>query len=102
VRRESAMRRDRRRLHTWEFALGTSMESRPDSSHALADTELLDHVERTLADDDRILFQLRRDGQDWDTISQQLNESSVLLRKRLSRAIRRVAAQLGLDGDDCV
>jgi len=100
VRHESAGRRDRRRLRPWDSAEGVAVDSQPDPGSALADSDLLNQVEQTLSESDRLLFQMRRQGHDWDTIATQLQEPAWLLRKRLSRAIRRVAANLGLDPED--
>jgi RNA polymerase sigma-70 factor (ECF subfamily) len=97
LRHESAGRRDRRRQRAWDSAAINAVDLQQDPVRALANTELLNQVEETLADDERVLFQLRRQGHDWETIARRLNEPSLLLRKRLSRAIRRVAAELGLD-----
>jgi RNA polymerase sigma factor (sigma-70 family) len=99
ARRESADRRDRRRMRALDSVVSAATDSRDDPGRLLADADLLEQVEQALPPHESQLFQLRRQGLDWESIAGQLGESSVLLRKRLSRALRKVATDLGLDDE---
>lgn len=48
---------------------------------------------------ERLIFKLRRDGQAWSTIAEQLQIDQQVLRKRYSRALERVCGKLGLESD---
>ena len=63
----------------------------------VAAAELLQEVHRRLAPDERRLMELRRQGLDWAAIAQEVGDTPVLLRKRLSRALDRVTRDLGLE-----
>jgi DNA-directed RNA polymerase specialized sigma24 family protein len=99
ARRESAECRDRRRLRGIDSKVRDT-DSKLDPGRALAEGDLLDHVEQSLTADARQLFQLRRQGLDWEHIGQQVGEAPVLLRKRLSRALLQARIELGIDDDD--
>jgi DNA-directed RNA polymerase specialized sigma24 family protein len=96
-RRESASKRARRR--TW------SLEDVPEipntaSQPAEANLELAElstSVRMCLTDDEWQLLELRKQGLSWSEIEGQLHVDAVVLKKRLSRSLRRVAIQLGLD-----
>ena len=97
VRRERAARRDRRR----ELAL-PSGAAEPASSEAepwrdLAAREVLDEVYRRLSPRERELIQWRFEGHQWAAIAEQVGDTPVVLRKRLSRALDRVTRELGLE-----
>ena len=51
---------------------------------------------------ERQLIELRNAGRDWASIAAELGGTAVALRQQLSRAISRVSAELGLEGDDDV
>jgi RNA polymerase sigma-70 factor (ECF subfamily) len=96
ARRERAERRDHGRTRT----LSQSAEliaPIPSPSHQLVAQELLEAAHRQLSPEERQLVELRNEGRNWDEIATLLGDSSVVLRKRLSRALDRVARQLGLD-----
>lgn len=60
-------------------------------------TEIWGKAGRLMNAEEWDLLQRRKEGQSWEEIAQKYNVSSLLLRKRLSRALRRVADELGLD-----
>jgi RNA polymerase sigma-70 factor (ECF subfamily) len=96
ARKERAERRDHRR------ALAGVDENRlagrdPTASQQVAAQELLQEIQRRLTPEERQLVELRHQGQDWAAIAEQLGETPVVLRKRLSRALDRVTRALGLD-----
>ena len=50
-----------------------------------------------LSDEERRLMELRHQGQDWAAVAAELGGSPEALRKKLTRAVDRVAGELGLD-----
>ena len=68
-----------------------------EPSAAFECTELADLVKRSLTDNEFDLMCRRRDGQPWDAIATELGVEVATLRKRLSRALQRVAAELDLE-----
>jgi RNA polymerase sigma-70 factor (ECF subfamily) len=98
ARREHAVRRDNRRVEAGgadRFAAVAGRE--PTPSQDCAHRELLDEIRRRLTPDERYLAEQRANGRDWADIAAELGESPEALRKRLSRAIDRVAPTLGLE-----
>jgi hypothetical protein len=71
--------------------------ARPDRE--VAARELLGAVYWLLAPAELDLLELRTDGHDWATIAVRRNGDPVVLRKRLSRALVRVACELKLDSE---
>jgi hypothetical protein len=59
--------------------------------------DLLEEVERRLSRDELAILALRNQGCDWATIAAELGPGAEALRKRFTRAIDRVAEELGLD-----
>jgi RNA polymerase sigma-70 factor (ECF subfamily) len=97
VRRERAARRARRRATPAEVNDERLTAPGPSPSRVVADAELLREVARRLSPEERRLMELRREGLDWDAIAGKVGETSVVLRKRLSRALDRVTRALGLE-----
>lgn len=95
VRRESAGRRDRGRTEaiTADDERLTAPAAGPDSIAQLRD--LLSHVRGRLPEAEQRLFALRQEGRSWDEIAGQTGVPAVLIRKRLSRALARVAGDIG-------
>jgi RNA polymerase sigma-70 factor (ECF subfamily) len=78
---------------------GVAADARqPDS--VLAGQELYEKVLAGLTDEERELVRRRTDGEDWAAIAAALGGTPEGRRKQLSRAISRVGADLGLEGDD--
>lgn len=99
-RRETAAKRDHRNTQSLQ-----TMKELEDvvSVRALGQIEhhdLLNEVTKRLAPEEKTLFTLRREGLSWNTIAEQLSEDILLLRKRLSRGLHRVAVELNLEDDD--
>jgi DNA-directed RNA polymerase specialized sigma24 family protein len=65
-----------------------------------AGRELLAAVKTRLPEEERKLFQWRQDGLSWREIAGRTGESEALLRKRLSRALRQVSIELGMEPSD--
>jgi hypothetical protein len=62
--------------------------------------ELLEVYRGRLSDEERQLADLRTLGHDWSEIARMLGGTPQARRKQLTRAVNRVARQLGLDEDD--
>jgi len=67
----------------------------PGGEAALRD--LLQEVRRRLSPDERRLLELRNQGHDWPAIAAELGGGAGALRQKLTRALDRVAGELGLD-----
>jgi hypothetical protein len=66
-------------------------------SRQVAGQELLVEVRKRLSAEERELADLRSQGQEWAEIARERGESPEALRKRLARALGRVAKELGLE-----
>jgi DNA-directed RNA polymerase specialized sigma24 family protein len=99
ARKEAAERRDHRRPGGNAQA-GDLPAPGSSPSQQVSDQDLLQAVYRRLSRDELALVELRNQGHDWTSIAAQLGGNSVVLRKKLSRALNRVSQQLGLDEDD--
>jgi RNA polymerase sigma-70 factor (ECF subfamily) len=66
-------------------------------SMEVAARDLLHEVHRRLSSEERKILDLRNQGSDWSLIALEVGGSAEALRKRLSRALDRVAEQLKLD-----
>ncbi len=51
--------------------------------------ELLQKIRAQLTEEERLLFDRRRSGATWEEIAVELGETPVVLRQRLSRALRK-------------
>jgi RNA polymerase sigma-70 factor (ECF subfamily) len=105
VRRQGAARRDYRR--ELPSLPAQTASAGPDPAEQAATRELLEQFRRRLSPDERRLADLRAAGHNWTQIAAELGELADLgdqadspeaLRKKLTRAIERAAAELGLDG----
>jgi RNA polymerase sigma-70 factor (ECF subfamily) len=97
ARRQGAARRDFRRVE------GGTPEDRQCAapgltpSQEVAAQELLREFRRRLSPEERELAEQRAAGLDWDQIAAGRGDSPEALRKRLSRAVDRVAIELGIE-----
>jgi hypothetical protein len=99
-RRERAARRDFTRTQgagILEHEVAARVET---PSQEVAGAELLEEMRRRLSPDERRLAEQRAAGRDWAGIAAEEGESPEALRKKLGRAVDRVAAELGLHGGD--
>jgi RNA polymerase sigma-70 factor (ECF subfamily) len=69
----------------------------PTPSRELAARELLEEALRRLSPEERRILDCREQGGEWSQIAAELRSSPEAIRKRLSRAVDRVAHELGLD-----
>ena len=99
MRHERADRRDMARLvsedDATEVAGGDASPSRQ-----VAGQELLAEVRKRLSAEERELAEMRSQGREWADIAKERGDSAEALRKRLARALDRVAQELGLDEAD--
>lgn len=100
VARQRAGRRDNRRLATDPVEGREVIGAEPSPSRHLAAKEMLHEVRRRLSPEERRLVELRAEGLEWGEIAAQMGTGPEALRKRLARAVGRVARELGLDEDD--
>jgi RNA polymerase sigma-70 factor (ECF subfamily) len=99
-RRETAAKRDYRQTESLDRIEEVAGPD-PDESHIKIDhADMLLGVTRRLKPDELVLFTARCQGQSWNTISERSGECADILRKRLSRALHRVAVELKLEDDD--
>jgi RNA polymerase sigma-70 factor (ECF subfamily) len=96
VRRARAQRRDYRRQEVCPADLET-VAADPSPSEQIEWQELLREFRLRLSKDERQLADLRAEGRAWDQIAATLGGTPEGRRKQLTRAIDRVARQLGLD-----
>lgn len=94
TRRLQADRRDARRVTYGDSTLASIPTRAATPDEQAADRDLLAEVRRRLSDDERYLVDQRAQGCEWSELAQQLNSNPDALRKKLSRAIDRVALEL--------
>jgi RNA polymerase sigma-70 factor (ECF subfamily) len=97
ARKQLALRRDVRRVESGHEGESRFVATRESPSRIVAARDLLEEVHRRLAPDERQLLELRNQGWDWAAIASKLDVGAETLRRRLSRALDRVVADLGLD-----
>jgi RNA polymerase sigma-70 factor (ECF subfamily) len=100
VRQERAACRDVRRREPVEHADWDGSGTEPTPSRVLAGRDLLEAVRARLSPEERELAERRVQGQDWAAIADALGGTASARRKQLSRALARVAQELGLDSID--
>jgi RNA polymerase sigma-70 factor (ECF subfamily) len=97
VHKQQAARRDHRRL------AGIPVENQPvvapgsSPSQHVAVRELLQEARRRLSAEERRLLEQREHGLEWAQIAAELHAQPEALRKKLARAVERVAQELGLN-----
>jgi len=93
-----AARRDQRRLQTDEAGDPNALTAGEASpSRVVAGRDLLEAVRQALTPEERYLADQRALGREWADLAAERGEKADALRKRLGRALDRVARQLGLD-----
>jgi RNA polymerase sigma-70 factor (ECF subfamily) len=99
ARKHQTQRRDRRRAAPGGLDEKRLVDPAASPSGEVAARDLLHEVRRRLAPEERRLMDLRNQGHDWAAIAAQLGGGVDALRVKLSRALDRVAGQLGLDDE---
>lgn len=99
VHRLQAQRRDIRRdsdLGSGSFGI---VDRSPNPAEEVSAKEILEKVRSGLDDSERYLAEQRSLGRTWPELAEQLGATDVALRKKLTRALDRVVAELGLGED---
>ena len=97
ARRQRAARRDYRRQRTGEQAETHFIAGDASPSDQVSARELLLEFRKRLSLEERRLADQRADGQEWVQIAEAQGGSAEALRKKLARAVDRVAHELGMD-----
>ena len=97
--RMRAKRRDIRRDASGAELIEFGADRASDPSEQASARELLDAVRERLAPDERYLAEQRSLGRGWQELAKELGGTDEALRKKLSRALDRVMAGLGLEDD---
>jgi RNA polymerase sigma factor (sigma-70 family) len=109
VKGQGAMRRDFRRIDyrgndsgdaSVVGGIAALAEPGRTPSTEVAMNELLEEARRRLSPEELSLLEQREQGRQWSEIAAELRASPEAIRKRLVRAIDRVACELGLDQPD--
>ncbi|MBN9118443.1 MAG: sigma-70 family RNA polymerase sigma factor [Planctomycetes bacterium] len=95
-----AQKRDVRRDAAGDDRTPQVADTASDPSEQASARELLDKVRARLAPDERYLAEQRSLGRNWAELAAELGGTDVALRKKLTRALSRVMADLGLGDDD--
>ncbi len=99
LRKQYAQRRDGRRIDAAADPQAVA-GAEPSPSRHFAARELLNAVHERLTPEERQLVEWRQQGLEWDAIALQAGGKPEALRKKLSRALDRVAVELGVDEDN--
>jgi ECF sigma factor len=98
ARRERAMRRNEpRRVADSSAALETTADSGSNPSVVVANAELIQVVRQHLTPEELYVTDQRGLGREWADLAGELGGTAESLRKKLGRAMDRVARKLGLD-----
>jgi RNA polymerase sigma factor (sigma-70 family) len=100
IRHEHAGRRDNRRVEPQDVHERELIGAGPTPSQFAADRDLLAEFRRRMSDEERRLADQRALGREWPDIAAELGGQPDALRKKLDRAINRIARELGLDDFD--
>jgi RNA polymerase sigma factor (sigma-70 family) len=97
VNRAKAKRRDIRREDDKGVDGPVAVDDASDPSEQVSAKEILTKVRNRLDPEERFLAEQRALGLGWKEIAEQAGGTDVALRKKLTRALNRVMAELGLD-----
>jgi RNA polymerase sigma-70 factor (ECF subfamily) len=97
VRRQRADCRDNRRLEADDIHSQSIVAVGATPSRQIAARDLLQEVRIRLSEEERGLADRRALGREWPEIAAELGGNPEALRKKLTRAVNRVARELGLD-----
>jgi RNA polymerase sigma factor (sigma-70 family) len=100
ARRADVLRRDRQGQGALARTMAGIVDPAPDPDRVVSGRELLERFRSRLDPVERELSDRRVEGRSWAEIAAELGGSPEGLRKRLSRALDRVACELGLDDPD--
>lgn len=97
VSRQTAQRRDVRRVSGSELETVQSAASRQTPADLCANKELLNEVRRRLSEEELRIADHRAAGSDWAAIATEMGGTAAGRRMQFARALDRVSEQLGLD-----
>jgi DNA-directed RNA polymerase specialized sigma24 family protein len=97
ARRQNAEKRDHHRMQEGASAVDRVMDGHESPSQVVAGAELLQKFREKLQPDELILAEQRAQGREWNDLALERGESAEALRKRLKRAVDRVARELGVE-----
>ncbi len=100
LRREQADCRDNRRVEAQDVNERELVGVEPTPSQLVANRDLLEEFRRRMSADERRLADERALGREWPDIAAELGGRPDALRKKLDRAVNRIARELGLDDFD--
>jgi RNA polymerase sigma-70 factor (ECF subfamily) len=100
VRKQRAQRRDVRRLELIAPDDSAAVAADPSPSRQCEAQDLLHSFHQRLTPQERQLAELRAQGWEWPDIAAQVGGTPGRRRKQLTRAINRVARELGLDEEE--
>jgi RNA polymerase sigma-70 factor (ECF subfamily) len=100
ARLQRAARRDVRRVEAPEHDGWDGAGPDPTPSRVVVGKDLLEQVQRRLTVEERQLAERRAQGREWADIAAELGGTPAARRKQLSRAMDRVAQELGLETRD--
>jgi RNA polymerase sigma-70 factor (ECF subfamily) len=96
ISKQKAARRDYRRQEKGAPDEAEVVDPRPGTSEVVANQELLAKVYERLSPEERHLAEERALGRSWEALASELGAKPDSLRKRLSRALDRVAAEFAI------
>lgn len=97
VRKQRRQRRDNRLLDEAGQEKLKSIADGSSPSDLVARQELLDEFRKRMNEEERQLAEMRAQGHEWSEVASRLGGTPEGRRKQLTRAIERIAAELGLD-----
>jgi RNA polymerase sigma-70 factor (ECF subfamily) len=100
IRREHADCRDNRRLEPRDVNEHELLGVEPTPSQYAVNRDLLAQFRRRMSAEERRLADQRALGREWADIAAEVGAQPDALRKKLDRAVNRIARELGLDDFD--
>jgi RNA polymerase sigma-70 factor (ECF subfamily) len=97
ARHPTVARREYRAFEGDSAAIELLAAADPSPSQFLANQDLLHAVRQRLSQDERWLADQRAQGREWSEIAAECGGSPEALRKKLARALDRVAGELGME-----
>jgi RNA polymerase sigma-70 factor (ECF subfamily) len=97
ARRQGTRRRDVRRVQGLDAEHLEVAGREPTASQVVAGEELLQQFRARLSNEERHLAELRAQGREWGDIAAELGGTPQAQRMKLTRAVERVAQELGLE-----
>lgn len=98
ARSQHRQRRDQRRLTALDQQqMAILPDPRPGPESVISGQELVRLFRDALSDEERQLVDLRNEGLDWGDVAARMGGTANARRMQLSRAVERVACQLGLE-----